>query len=109
MRSGRPVAAWEAAVRRFASFGIGPIVAVAMLVASCGGGGPDLTTHAGLHAFSDEVCADLEAASTADAPGVLAAAIAEAVEAGTTAEEAREILNEECHDTIEAIEGAPGS
>lgn len=96
-------------MRGLVSYGLGPIVAAAVLAASCGGGGPDLTTHAGLHAFGDEVCADLEAASTADAPGVLAAAIAEVVEAGTSEEEAREILNEECHDLIADIEGAAGS
>ncbi len=96
-------------MRRFVSFGLGAIVAAAVLFASCGGDAPDLTTHAGLHAFAGEVCADLEAASTADAPRLLAAAIAEAVEAGATEEEAREILNEECHDVIAGIEGAAGS
>lgn len=96
-------------MRGMAIYGLGPIVAAAVLTASCGGGGPDLTTHAGLHAFSDEVCAGLEAASAGEAPDLLAAAIAEAVEAGATEEGAREILNEECHDTIAAIEGSSGS
>ncbi len=96
-------------MRSFVSLGFGPIVAAVVLSASCGGGAPDLTTHAGLHAFADEVCADLEAASAADAPGVLTAAIAEVVGAGTSEEEAREILNEECHDVIAGIEGAAGS
>ncbi len=96
-------------MRSFVSLGFGPIVAAAVLSASCGGDAPDLATHAGLHAFADEVCAELEAASTVDAPRLLATAITEAVEAGTSEEEAREVLNEECHDAIAAIEGAAGS
>lgn len=96
-------------MRGLAIYGLGPIVAAAVLAASCGGGGPDLTTHAGLHAFSNEVCTGLEAASAGEAPDLLAAAITEAVEAGATEEGAREILDEECHDTIAAIEGASGS
>lgn len=94
---------------RLAIYGLGPIVVAAMLTASCGGGGPDLTTHAGLHAFADDVCADLEAASAPDKPRVLASAIVEATEAGVTEAETREILNEECHDVIATIEETVGS
>lgn len=70
------------------------LMAVLLLVA-CGGGGPDLTTHAGQHEF-------------ADAPDVLAEAIAEAAEAGVLEEEIREILAEECPETVSEIEATSG-
>ena len=83
-------------------------LAAALLLVACGGGGPDLTTHAGQHEFADEVCADL-ASATAAAPAVLAEAIAEAAGAGVAEEEIREILAEECPETVSEVEGVSGS
>jgi hypothetical protein len=81
------------------------IVLAALLLAACGGGGPDLTTHAGQHQFADEVCADLVAASSADAPGMLHEAFADAAKDGVSEEQIREILNEECPDVVSAVGG----
>jgi hypothetical protein len=76
---------------------------------ACGGGGPDLTTHAGQHEFADEVCADIEAATADGALVILADAYAEAVEAGTSEEDIREILAEECPETLSEVEDQSGS
>jgi hypothetical protein len=81
------------------------LVLAALLLAACGGGGPDLRTHAGQHEFADTVCADLVAASGADAPGVLDEAFAKAAKDGVPEDQIREILNEECPDVVSAVEG----
>ncbi len=96
-------------VRRIRSCVGASILLAALLFVACGGGGPDLTTHAGQHEFADEVCADLASATAAGAPDVLADAIAEAVEAGVSEEEIREVLAEECPETVSEVEDTSGS
>ncbi len=85
------------------------VLLAALLLVACGGGGADLTTHAGQHEFADEVCGDLASATAADAPDVLAGAIAEAAEASVSEEEIREILAEECPEAVSEAEGTSGS
>ncbi len=84
------------------------ILTAVLLLVACGGGGPDLTTHAGQHEFADEVCSDIESADD-DAPDVLEQAITEAAEAGVPENEIREILAEECPETVSEVEGTSGS
>ena len=86
-----------------------PLTSAVLLLVACGGGGPDLTTHAGQHEFADEVCADLASATAADASDVLAEAIAEAAEAGVSELGTRAILAEECPETVSEVEGSSGS
>ena len=85
------------------------LLLAALPLAACGDSGPDLTTHAGQHEFADGVCADIAAAADGGASAILAEAFAEAAEAGTSEEQIREILAEECPQTLSEIEGEPGS
>ena len=77
-----------------------------LLLAACSGG-PDLSDHAALHEFADEVCAELIAASPAP-EALIEDMIARGIEGGATRESVLEILNEQCPGTLTTIDASAG-
>jgi hypothetical protein len=93
-------------VKRHVRLAVIASATLALLVAACSGG-PDLSAHAELHAFADEVCEDLRLASPAPET-MIADVIARGIEGGATRESVLEILNEECPGTLTTIDASAG-
>lgn len=93
-------------MKRHVRIAVTSSAAFALLLSACSGG-PDLSTHAGLHEFAGDACVELRAAAPgSEAAGALAGVIKRAIDAGATEESLRDILTEECAGTLAAIDAA---